>query len=65
MSYMSWSDDSSIPVGHHDIVAIFETVRTGAIADSLFTFFEFFEEFKVTWDWDDESDCFPYVCCVI
>jgi hypothetical protein len=44
---MSWTDDGAIPVGHHDIVAIFQAVRARTIADALFALFEFFEELEV------------------
>ncbi len=39
---MSWTDDGPVPVAHHDIVAIFETVRAGSVSDSFFALFEFF-----------------------
>jgi len=41
-TYVSWTDDSAIPVGHEDIITILEAIRTRSIADTLLAFFEFF-----------------------
>lgn len=40
---MSGTNDRAIPLAHHDIVSILETVRAGAVADTLLAFFELFE----------------------
>jgi len=42
-----WTDDGPVPVMHHDIVAVLQTVRDRSIADSLFSLLELFEETKV------------------
>jgi hypothetical protein len=38
-------------MGHHDIVAVLETVRAGAIADALLAFLELLEQAEVARDW--------------
>lgn len=38
---MTRADDGTIPVGHHEIVAIFEAVRAAPIADSLLALLQF------------------------
>ena len=50
-TYMSRSDDCPVPVAHHDIVRIIETVRTRAVSDPLLALLELFEEPKVSRYW--------------
>ena len=47
---MSRTDDRSIPVGHHNIVSILETVRTRAISDTLLALLELFQETEIPWN---------------
>ena len=47
---MSWTDDGAIPVGHEDIVAVLEAIRTRSVADALLSFFEFLEQAEVAWN---------------
>lgn len=47
---MSWTDDGAVPVAHHDIVAIFQTIRTRPVSDSLFTLFQLFEQLEISWN---------------
>ena len=41
-TYVAWTDDGAVPVGHEDIIAILEAIRARSVADALFAFFEFF-----------------------
>jgi hypothetical protein len=41
-TYVAWSDNGAIPVGHEDIIAILKAIRARSIADALLAFFEFF-----------------------
>ena len=45
---MSRTDDRSIPVGHHNIVSILETVRAGAVADALLAFLELLKQAEIS-----------------
>jgi hypothetical protein len=49
-TYVSWTDDSAIPVRHEDIVAVLEAIRTRSVADALLSFFELLEQAEVAWD---------------
>ena len=40
-TYVTWTDDGAVPVGHEDIIAILETIRARSIADTLLAFLEF------------------------
>ena len=51
-AYMTGTDDGAVPVAHHDIVAIFETVRARAVSDSFFALFKLLEQAKVSRDWE-------------
>ena len=59
---MSRTDDRSIPVGHHNIVSILETVRTRAISDTLLALLELFQETEIPWNCEtkfiDRSDLY-------
>lgn len=48
---MSGANDCPVPVAHHDIVSILETIRAGAVADTLLALLELLEETEVTRDW--------------
>ena len=52
---MARTDDGAVPVAHHDIVAIFETVRARAVSDSFFALFELLEQAKVSRDCERAS----------
>jgi hypothetical protein len=41
-TYVTWTDDGAVPVGHEDIIAILEAIRARSITDALLAFFEFF-----------------------
>ena len=47
---MSRADDCAVPVAHHDIVSILETIRAGAVADTLLALLELLEQTEVTRD---------------
>jgi len=47
---MARTDDGAVPFAHHDIVSIFQSVRTRTVANALFALFEFFEESEVARD---------------
>jgi hypothetical protein len=49
-TYVAWTNDGAVPVGHEDVIAIFETVRARPIADALLAFFEFLEQAEVAWN---------------
>ena len=49
-TYVSWTDDSTIPVRHENIVAVFEAIRTRSVADALLSFFELLEQAEVAWN---------------
>ena len=49
-TYVAWTDDGAVPVGHEDVIAILEAVRARSIADSLLALFEFLEQAEVAWD---------------
>ena len=49
---MARSDDSAVPVAHHDIVAVLEAVRARAIADTLLALLELLEQAEVPGDCD-------------
>lgn len=49
-TYVSWTDDSTIPVRHEDIVAVLEAIGTRSVADALLSFFELLEQPEVAWD---------------
>ena len=49
-TYVSWTDDSAIPVGHEDIVAVLEAIRARSVADALLSFFELLEQAEIAWD---------------
>lgn len=54
---MSRANDRAVPVGHHDIVSILETVRARAIANALLALLQFFQEAEIPWYWrKDQSD---------
>jgi hypothetical protein len=41
-TYVAWTDDGAVPVGHEDIIAILEAIRARSIADAFLAFFELF-----------------------
>jgi hypothetical protein len=49
-TYVAWTDDGAVPVGHEDVIAIFKTVRARSIADSLLALFEFLKQAEVAWN---------------
>ena len=49
-TYVSWADDCAVPVAHHDIVSILETIRAGAVSNTLLALLELLEQTKVTRD---------------
>jgi hypothetical protein len=44
---MARADDGTIPVGHENIIAIFETIRARAIANALLSFLKLLEQPEV------------------
>ena len=46
-THMSWANDSAVPVAHHDIVAVLETVRARSIADALLALLELLEQSEI------------------
>ena len=46
-TYVSWADDCAVPVAHHDIVSILETIRARAVADALLALLELLEQTEV------------------
>lgn len=50
-THMSWTDDCAVPVAHHDIVAILETVRARPVTNALLALLEFFEQPKIPGDY--------------
>ena len=44
---MTRSNNRAIPVAHHYIVTVLETVRAGTIADALLAFLKLFKQAKV------------------
>ena len=53
-TYVSWTDDSAVPVRHEDIIAVLEAIRTRSVTDALLSFFELLEQPEVAWDCDEE-----------
>ena len=49
-TYVAWTDDGAVPIGHEDIIAILEAVRARSIADALLAFFELLEQAEVAWN---------------
>lgn len=49
-TYVAWTDDGAVPVGHEDIIAILEAIRARSIADALLALFEFLKQAEVAWD---------------
>jgi hypothetical protein len=50
-TYVSWTDDGAVPVGHEDIVAVLEAIRARSVADALLTLFELLKQAEVAWNW--------------
>lgn len=44
---MAWTDDSPRPIGHHQVIAVLETVRARSITDPLFALFELFQKAEI------------------
>ena len=40
-TYVSWTDDGTVPVGHEDIVAVLEAIGARSVSDALLTLLEF------------------------
>lgn len=55
-TYMAWADDRAIPLAHHDIVSILQTVRAGPITDAFLTFLELLEKAEIAGNWRYKSD---------
>jgi len=53
---MTWTNDSAIPLTHHNIVPILQSVRTRPIADAFFAFLKLFEEPKIAGDLGHERE---------
>ena len=49
-TYVPWANDGAVPVAHHDIVSILETVRTRAVSDTLLALLELFQETEIPWN---------------
>ena len=47
-TYVPRSEDGSVPVAHHDVVAIGESVAAGAIANALLALLELFHQLEIT-----------------
>lgn len=45
---MSRANNCAIPVAHHNIITILETVRARAIPDALLTLLEFLQKAEIT-----------------
>lgn len=50
-TYMTRSNNGSIPVAHEDIIAVLQPIRARAIADTFLTLLEFFKEAEISWNW--------------
>ena len=46
-TYVSGADNSTVPVAHHDIVPILETIGARAVADALLALLELLEETEI------------------
>ena len=53
-TYMPRANDGPIPVTHHDIVAIFQTVRARAIAYTFLAFLELLKKTEISGNYVDE-----------
>lgn len=42
-TYMTRANDGTVPVAHHDIVAIFQAIGTRAVTDALLALLEFLQ----------------------
>lgn len=49
-THMSWTNNSAVPVAHHDIVRVLETVRARAVSDTLLALLELLEQAEVARD---------------
>ena len=49
-SYTGRANDGAIPVLHHDVLSVNQSVANGAISDPLLSFLKFFQQAKVTWN---------------
>ena len=47
-AYMPGANNCALPMAHHDIVSILETIRARAITDALLALLELFEQSKIT-----------------
>jgi hypothetical protein len=52
---MSRANDCPIPVAHHDIVTIFQTVRARSIADAFLAFLELLKKAEISGNWTDKQ----------
>ena len=50
-TYMARANDGSIPIAHHDILAILQAIRARAIADTFLALLEFFKEAEISRNW--------------
>lgn len=57
---MSWTENCAIPLAHHDIIAILETVRARAIADTFLTLLEFLQKAEITRYWEQSLIILPF-----
>jgi hypothetical protein len=48
---MSRSDDSTIPIGHHQVVAVIEPIRARAVADAFLALLKLLEQPEVARDY--------------
>jgi hypothetical protein len=48
---MARANNGSIPIAHHDIIAILQAIRARAIADTFLALLEFFKEAEISRNW--------------
>lgn len=54
-TYVAGADDRAVPLAHHDIVSVLQTVRAGPIADAFLTFLELFEKEEIAGNWRERK----------
>ena len=58
---MSWTNDRAVPMAHHDIVSILETIRARAVSNTLLALLELLEQTEVTRDFCHVSETDQYI----
>jgi len=47
-TYMARANNGSIPIAHHDILAVLQAIRARAITNAFLAFLEFFKEAEIS-----------------